>query len=245
MPGKEKERSQQQTRSTISRQHAEQQGMCHISNSSGLPYFSLCCEAQTGQIQGESRSKHDAAIGAGKLRGNVSQEREVTHHVRWGTPYRIKNNINPPQLDTQCMEIQDSLTWRHTSALQQVIYTERLRLPQAEEQRGLQVAPNNKVTLFWMGLHHGPEQLPAQRAARLPHCKQLHILQLTSAACCVADISSYDGKMAQTQMMQPVSLREPSKPLSSETRLIWMFHCKCFRQGFSSKVTASTTYLQN
>lgn len=148
MPGKEKERNQQQTRSTISRQHAKQQGMCHTSNSSGLPYFSLCCEAQTGQTQRESRSKHNAAISAGKLRGNISQEREVTHHVHWGTPYRIKKTPNPPQLDTQRMEIQDSLTWRRTSALQQVIYTERLRLPRAEEQKGLQVVPNNKVTLF-------------------------------------------------------------------------------------------------
>lgn len=90
MSGKEKERNQQQTRSSISGQHTEQQGMCHISKSSGLPYFSFCCEAQAGQTQGESRSKHDAAIGAGKLRGNTSQECEVTHRVHWGTPYEIK-----------------------------------------------------------------------------------------------------------------------------------------------------------
>lgn len=143
------------------------------------------------------------------------------------------------------MEIQDSLTCRRPSALWHVIYMEGFCFPWAEQQKGLQVALNNKVTLFWRGLHHWPEQLPTQRAGRLPHCKQPSILQLTSAGCCVVDISSYDGKMAQRQMMQAVLLRELSKPLSFETSLIWMFHCKRFKQGFSSKVITSTTYSQN
>lgn len=109
--------------------------------------------------------------------------------------------------------------------------------------QGLQGTPNNKVTLLCLSLHHWPELLPAQGAGRLPLCKQPCILQLTSAGCCSVDMSSYDGKMAQRQMMQTVLQRELSKPLSFETSLIWMFHCKCFKQGFSSKVTASTKLL--
>lgn len=199
-----------------------------------------CYQAHAGQTQVESRSKHDAAIGAGKLSGNVSPEWEVTHHI----PIHHTGSLKK-QLDTQCVEIQDSLTWRCTSALRQVIYMEGFCLPWAEEQKGLQLALNNKVTLFWLDLHHWWEQLPTQRAGHLPHCKQPCILQLTSAGCCVVDISSYDGKMTWRQMMQTVFLRELNKPLSFETSLIWMFHRKCFKQGFSSKVITSTTYLQN
>lgn len=182
----------------------------------------------------ECRSKHNAAIGAGKLSGDGLQGWEVTHHIPWGTSYRIikaswiHESWNP------------SLTWSWPYALQ--VYTEGFCLSWAEAVQG---TPNNKVTLLCLSLHHWPEQLPAQGAGHLPLCKQPCILQLTSAGCCSVDMSSYDGKMAQTQMMQTVLLRELSKPLSFETSLIWMFHCKCFKQGFSSKVTASTTYSQN
>lgn len=123
------------------------------------------------------------------------------------------------------------------------VYTEELCLPGAEAVQGLQGTPNNKVTLLCLSLHHRPEQLPTQGAGCLPLRKQPRILQLTSAGCCSVDMSSYDGKMAQRQMMQTVLLGELSKPLSFETSLIWMFHCKCFKQGFSSKVTASTNLL--
>lgn len=40
--------------------------------------------------------------------------------------------------------------------------------------------------------------------------------------------------------MRTASLRELRESLSFETRLVRVFRCQCFNQGFSGKVTAST-----
>lgn len=170
----------------------------------------------------------------------ISHAGMVIDHIPWGTPCRLVKTTTE-QVETAIQ--QNPTVWpglKLKCFMETYLHGGISGFFDQNEQKGQQAALNNKVTLLWLGLHHWPEQQPTQIAGCLSCCKQPCILQLTSAGCCTVDITSYDGKMAQREMMQTVLLRELSKSLSFETSLIWMFHCKRFKQGLSSKVITST-----
>lgn len=88
MPGNEKERNNSKQDAPLADSTLNSSvGMYHISKGLGLSSFLSCCQAHTGQMQVESRSKHDAAIGAECWEAQWKR----TPRTRGDTPYSSEN----------------------------------------------------------------------------------------------------------------------------------------------------------